>query len=168
FALPGDELARAREAGGLHRNFMGYTTHDDTDLVGLGVSAISRIADSFSQNHRDLPAWEAALDAGKLPVWRGLALSGEDQLRNEVIQQLMCRGEIGVGSIERRFGIDFADHFADALARLDALREDGLVEVEAALIRATARGRLLLRIIAMCFDAYLPPTVAPSSHSRAI
>src|SRR5690606_392103 len=83
FALPGDELARARREGGLHRNFMGYTTHAQTDLVGLGVSAISHVGDSYVQNHRDLPAWEAAVDQGRLPLWRGLAMGTDDVLRAE-------------------------------------------------------------------------------------
>jgi oxygen-independent coproporphyrinogen-3 oxidase len=169
FALPGDELARARAHGGLHRNFMGYTTHADTDLLGLGVSSISRIADSFSQNPRDLPSWEAAIDAGRLPVWRGLELSTEDLLRAEVIQQLMCQGEIDVGLIEERFGIDFRQHFGAEIARLAPLQADGLVELAPGRIAATARGRLLLRIIAMCFDAYLDqPADAPPRFSRAI
>jgi oxygen-independent coproporphyrinogen III oxidase len=169
FALPGDELARAHADGSLHRNFMGYTTHAETDLLGLGVSAISRIADSFSQNPRDLPAWQHAVDTGRLPVWRGMRLSREDALRGEVIQQLMCRGEIDVGAIEARHDLVFGRHFADALARLALLQADGLVEIGQDRIRATERGRLLLRIIAMCFDAYLDqPAAAPARYSRAI
>lgn len=169
FALPSDELARAQRAGSLHRNFMGYTTHADTDLLGLGVSAISRIGDSFSQNHRDLSDWEEAIDAGRLPIWRGLRLTGEDLLRNDVIQRLMCHGTLDIGDIEDRFGIDFHAHFADALARLAPLQADGLVELTPQRITATARGRLLMRIIAMCFDAYLgQPTAAPARYSKAI
>jgi hypothetical protein len=109
FALPDDELARAQQRGGLHRNFMGYTTHADSDLVGLGVSAISHIGDSFSQNPRDLPTWEAALDDGRLPVMRRHALDEDDQLRADLIQSLMCQGEIPVAALERRYGIDFGN-----------------------------------------------------------
>ena len=171
FALPGDDLALAQERGGLHRNFMGYTTHADADLVGFGVSAISRIGDSFSQNPRDLPGWEAALDAGRLPVWRGLELSPDDVLREDVIQALMCQGRIDIEAIEQRHDIDFYAYFADALARLAELEADGLVHIQERAITATSRGRLLMRIIAMCFDRYLHaaiPVAAPPRYSRVI
>ena len=170
FALPDDDLARAQERGGLHRNFMGYTTHADTDLVGMGVSAISHIGDSFSQNPRDLPSWQIALDEGRLPVFRGMQLSEDDQLRADLIQRLMCQGEIPVGALERRYLIDFNSYFADALEQLQPLVEDGLVRFEDGVIRATSRGRLLLRNIAMCFDAYLkpPPADAAPRFSRSI
>ncbi len=98
FALPDDDLAQAQARGGLHRNFMGYTTHSDSDLIGLGVSAISHIGDSFSQNPRDLPSWQIAIDEGRLPVFRGMHLSEDDQLRADLIQHLMCQGEVPVAS----------------------------------------------------------------------
>ncbi|HEY4583507.1 MAG TPA: oxygen-independent coproporphyrinogen III oxidase [Lysobacter sp.] len=170
FALPDDELARAQARGGLHRNFMGYTTHADSDLVGLGVSSISHIGETFSQNPRDLPSWEAAIDAGRLPVFRGLHLSEDDQLRADLIQALMCQGEIPVRALERRYGIEFDAYFDAALARLLPLEADGLVRREDARIVATPEGRLLLRNIAMCFDAYLDPaaTAERPRFSRAI
>lgn len=155
FALPEDDLARARAAGGLQRNFMGYTTHADCDLLGIGVSAISHIGASFSQNHRDLPSWEAAIDAGRLPVWRGLTLDADDLLRADVIQRLMCQGRLDITAIESRHGIDFERYFVEPLDELRALADDGLVEIDGQSIRATARGQLLLRLIAMCFDRYL-------------
>ena len=171
FALPDDELALAQARGGLHRNFMGYTTHADSDLVGLGVSAISHIGDSFSQNPRDLPSWQAALDEGRLPVFRGMRMNEDDQLRADLIQQLMCQGEIPVAALERRYAIDFAEYFALALDRLAPLQDDGLVEVDRGGLQATSRGRLLLRIIAMCFDRYLTPAAdvspAPEQHGAA-
>ena len=156
FALPDDELAIARARGGLHRNFMGYTTHADSDLVGLGVSAISHIGDTYSQNPRDVAAWQVALDQGKLPVFRGLRLDDDDVLRADLIQSLMCRGEIPVASLSRRHGVDFADYFQAELERLHPLWEDGLVRFHPDRIEVTSRGRLLLRNIAMCFDRYLP------------
>ena len=170
FALPDDELAMAQARGGLHRNFMGYTTHADSDLVGLGVSAISHIGDSFSQNPRDLPSWQAALDDGRLPVFRGMRLDADDQLRADLIQQLMCQGEIPVAALERRYGIEFEDYFADALAKLQPLVADGLVRMDSGRITVTSRGRMLLRNIAMCFDRYLdqPVTDARPRFSRAI
>ncbi|MEO6226452.1 MAG: oxygen-independent coproporphyrinogen III oxidase [Thermomonas sp.] len=170
FALPDDELALAQARGGLHRNFMGYTTHADSDLVGLGVSAISHIGDSFSQNPRDLMSWQVALDEGRLPVFRGMRLDEDDQLRADLIQQLMCQGEIPMRALERRYGIDFNAYFADALAKLQPLVDDGLARIETDRITVTSRGRLLLRNIAMCFDRYLnqPVTDAQPRFSRAI
>lgn len=155
FALPDDELVRAQEAGELQRNFMGYTTHAGCDLIGLGVSAISHIDESFSQNFRELKKWEAALAVGRLPLWRGLALSADDRVRAAVISQLMCQGVIEVRAIETGFGINFNAYFAEALARLQTHAADGLVAIEADRITVSGTGRLLLRSIAMCFDAYL-------------
>ena len=155
FALPDDDLALAQQRGSLHRNFMGYTTHADTDLIGIGVSAISHIGDSFSQNPRDLPSWQIALDQGRLPLFRGMRLSEDDVLRADLIQQLMCQGEISIDGLERRYAIVFEAYFADALTQLQPLKEDGLVRFEPGRIVATRQGRLLLRNIAMCFDSYL-------------
>jgi oxygen-independent coproporphyrinogen-3 oxidase len=170
FALPDDELSRALEAGTLQRNFMGYTTHAACDLIGLGVSAISHVGNSFSQNHREVTAWEVAVDQGRLPIHRGLSLDDDDVLRAEVIQQLMCSGEIDRARISRRYDIDFDEYFSDALLQLAPLAEDGLVESSAERIVATSRGRLMLRIIAMCFDRYLPAQSVSEirpRHSRA-
>ncbi len=172
FALPEDDLARAQEAGSLHRNFMGYTTHADCDLIGLGMSAISHIGDSFSQNARDLTSWEIALDQGRLPVWRGMTLDRDDLVRSELIQQLMCQGEIDIPALEDRYDIDFETYFADSLRKLPELVADGLAEVRPTRIAATSRGRLLLRMIAMCFDRYLTERADPAlnrpRYSRVI
>ncbi len=175
FALPDDDLARAQDAGNLHRNFMGYTTHAECDLIGLGVSAVSHIGDSFSQNPRDLPSWEIAIDRGQLPVWRGLAMSFDDRVRADVIQQIMCNGAVDMDAIGRRHDIDFRQYFADSIERLKPSVEDGLVEISERRITATSRGRLLLRIIAMCFDSYLkapaaenPAPAARPRYSRVI
>lgn len=156
FALPADDLAVAQRRGELHRNFMGYTTHAQTDLVGLGASAISHVGDSFSQNYRELPEWEAAVEAGRLPIWRGLRLDNDDVLRADVIQQLMCQGEIDFEAAERAHGIVFREYFSDEIDRLAPLVQDGLVQVLPERIVATPRGRGLLRVIAMRFDRYLP------------
>jgi|HigsolmetaAR204D_1030405.scaffolds.fasta_scaffold02224_8 oxygen-independent coproporphyrinogen-3 oxidase len=168
FALPDDELSRARREGGLHRNFMGYTTHAETDLVGFGVSAISHIGDSYSQNRRDLPSWEADIDAGRLPVWRGMWMSRDDVIRADVIQQIMCQGEVDVRRIEKAYGIPFGEYFHAELAALRQLQEDGLVQCPPGTIRATPRGRALLRIIAMCFDRYLDNQGEGTRYSRTI
>jgi len=168
FALPGDELSRALHSGSLQRNFMGYTTHAACDLIGLGVSAISHVGDSFSQSHRDITGWELAIDQGRLPIHRGLALDDDDIIRAEVIQQLMCSGVIDRAGISARHDIDFDEYFADALLQLVPLAGDGLVEVDERHIVATSRGRLMLRIIAMCFDRYISAQATPMRHSRAL
>jgi oxygen-independent coproporphyrinogen-3 oxidase len=166
FALPEDDLARAQAAGTLQRNFMGYTTHAQCDLLGLGMSAISHIGETFSQNPRDLAGWEIALDQGRLPVWRGRRLDDDDMLRADVIQQLMCQGRIDVAAVEARHEIDFAEYFADALQKLQPLAEDGLAVVSEEHITATSGGRLLLRMIAMCFDRYLTADNAAAARPR--
>ena len=168
FARPDDDLARAQEAGDLHRNFMGYTTHAGCELIGLGMSAISHFGDSFSQNHRDLRAWEAAIDAGHLPVWRGLALTSDDRVRADVIQSLMCQGAVDFREIERCHGIHFESYFAGALERLSPLIADGIVARSGRRLRATARGRFLLRLVAMCFDRYLAPAEAPTAKGEDV
>jgi oxygen-independent coproporphyrinogen-3 oxidase len=169
FALPDDELAVAREAGTLHRNFMGYTTHAESDLVGFGVSAISHIGPTFSQNPRDLAAWQAAIGEGRLPVSRGMRMSGDDVVRADVIQRIMCDGELPIREFERRHAIVFDGYFRDALAALRPMADDGLVTIDAQRITVSRQGRLLLRNIAMCFDAYLDrPATAPVQFSRAI
>lgn len=168
FALPEDDLAQAKARGDLHRNFMGYTTCADSDLIGAGVSAISHIGASFSQNPRDLPSWERAIDEGRLPVWRGMHLNNDDVIRADVIQQLMCLGEIDIPQTERRHVLDFAEYFAHSLQQLRLLEGDGLVELSSSAIRATPRGRLLLRVLAACFDRYLAPQAEPTQFSRTV
>lgn len=171
FALPDDELVRAQEANELQRNFMGYTTHAHCDLIGMGVSAISHIGDSFSQNFRDLRAWACAVDNGQMPLWRGRALSADDRVRAAVIGQLMCQGCIDCAFIEQRHQIDFGAYFRDALEQLHQYATDGLVRFEAERITVTPVGRLLLRSIAMCFDAYLRApgsSSEPASFSRIV
>jgi oxygen-independent coproporphyrinogen III oxidase len=171
FALPDDELVHAHRAGQLQRNFMGYTTHAHCDLIGMGVSAISHIGDSFSQNFRDLKAWEAAVDSDRVPLWRGKALSADDRVRGAVIAQLMCQGRVDTALIEQRHHIDFKAYFRHPLEQLQPHVADGLVHIEPDRIVVTTTGRLLLRSIAMCFDAYLSAPRARSdtpSFSRVV
>ena len=168
FARADDELVSAQRAGTLQRNFQGYSTHGECDIVGLGVSAIGRIGDSYNQSARDLAGYYAAIDNGHLPVARGLALSGDDLLRRAVIGQLMCHGELDMRDFGEQHRIVFAAYFAAELERLRALAGDGLVTLDAQAIRITPRGRLLLRIVAMCFDAYLGGAAAAARYSRAI
>ncbi|MEP7185965.1 MAG: oxygen-independent coproporphyrinogen III oxidase [Rhodanobacter sp.] len=168
FAKSSDELVLAQRAGTLQRNFQGYSTHGDCDIVGLGVSAIGRIGDSYSQNSRDLIGYYAALDAGRLPVVRGMELDEDDLIRRDLINELMCHGVID----KRRFGahhrLVFDEYFVRERQRLVPLQDDGLVLESPSEIRVTSRGRLLLRIIAMCFDAYLDDQAPVSRYSRVI
>jgi oxygen-independent coproporphyrinogen III oxidase len=169
FALPHDALAMAQRTGTLQRNFQGYSVHGDCDLVGLGVSAIGHVDDCYAQNERDLPAYYQRLEHGQLPIARGLALDAEDRLRADVIQSVMCRGSVDFGSIEQRFAVRFAEHFAPELGQLRTLEADGLVELDARGFTVTPRGRLLLRIVAMVFDAGFRQARAQSTaFSRVI
>jgi oxygen-independent coproporphyrinogen III oxidase len=156
FALPEDELVRAQESGDLHRNFMGYTTRKQTDLVGFGVSAISQIADCYAQNAKDIPAWSACIEAGRPATVRGLCTDADDRIRAEVIQAIMCRGNLRFDDIETRFDVDFGGYFRDELDGLTVLADDGLLVLDAEGLQVLPAGRLLLRAIAARFDAYLP------------
>lgn len=155
FALPGDELARAQRAGTLQRNFQGYSTRAEYDLVALGPTGIGKVGATYSQNLRDLDAYYARLDAGRLPVFRGMELSPDDLLRRDVITDLMCHSRVDYGAIEARHRIPFRETFAEALDRLRPMEADGLVHLQEDRLEVLPRGRLLLRNVAMVFDAYL-------------
>jgi oxygen-independent coproporphyrinogen-3 oxidase len=155
FALPGDELALARKAGTLHRNFQGYSTRADCDLIGFGASSIGKVGDVYAQNARDLAAYAEAIDAGRLAITRGVRLTADDRLRRDVIEQLMCGSELRFDPLEEAHGIDFASTFADELARLAPMERDGLVAIDRDAIRVLAAGRMLVRNVAMIFDRYL-------------
>jgi len=155
FALPSDALAVARRQGRLHRNFQGYSTQPDTDLIALGVSSIARMGATYSQNAKTLEEYYDLLDQGRLPVVRGLALSRDDLIRRSVIMALMCQGELQFESIELAFLIDFSSYFAAELQALSPLQAQGLVQVGAAGITVTAQGWFFVRAVAMVFDRYL-------------
>ncbi len=160
FALPDDELVRAKQKRSLQRNFQGYSTHADQDLIGLGVSAIGKVGDSYSQNFKSLPDYYAALDAGHLPVQRGILLTEDDRIRRAVIQELMCHELIDCAGIGRRFGIDFKRYFSREIERLQEFQALGLTYVRNGCIGLTLPGRLLMRTVAMAFDAYNVPRPA--------
>jgi len=168
FALPDDELSIAMNDGTLQRNFQGYSTCRATDLVGMGVSAIGKVGNSFVQNKKDIREYQAAIDEGKLPVWRGISLSGEDRLRREVISAIMCQGKLRFSEIEKEFGIDFSDHFALEMNSLRPLRNDGLIELTDQDLGVTSEGLLLLRAIAMKFDEYLVHDQPGKAYSKVI
>lgn len=155
FALPDDELALARANGTLQRNFQGYSTHADCDLIGLGVSSIGKVGDSYSQSVKELSQYYARLNQGLLPVHRGYRLSADDRLRREVISDLMCHGRVDFAKIEAGHGIDFVEYFAESLAKLDEQVADGLVEIRDDALVLLPQGQLMMRSVAMAFDAYL-------------
>jgi oxygen-independent coproporphyrinogen-3 oxidase len=168
FALPDDELAVAQRAGTLHRNFQGYSTHDDIDLLALGASSIGKIGASYSQNVRTTEEYYAALDAGRLPLFRGLALNRDDELRRSLIQQLMCEFALDIVRIEHDWNIGFTDYFATELADLQGLAVNGLLTIDAGHVRVLPRGRLLVRNIAMVFDRYLRQGQPMMRYSKTI
>ncbi|WP_434572980.1 oxygen-independent coproporphyrinogen III oxidase [Pseudomonas sp. Z3-8] len=155
FALPDDELAIAQEEATLQRNFQGYTTHGHCDLIGLGVSAISQIGDLYCQNSSDLNQYQNALADGQLATSRGIVCNADDRLRRAVIQQLICHFSLAFAEIEHTFNIDFRGYFGSIWPQLQAMDDDGLVELTATHIKVLPAGRLLVRSVCMVFDAYL-------------
>lgn len=167
FALPDDELSRAGVDGSLHRNFQGYTTRAECDMIGLGLSAIGKVGRSYSQSVRSLNAYYDALDQGVLPIDRGFELSNDDVLRREIIMTIMCSMRVDFDAIKRDHGIDFPEYFADELARLQPYADADLIRIDRQGIAVTPKGRLFVRAIGMVFDAYLgKPTT--STYSRLI
>ena len=169
FARPADELARSQQAGTLYRNFQGYSTHADCDLVGFGIAAIGSLGDeAYAQNVKTLEEYYARVQAGRLAVLRGVALDDDDRLRRAVIMQLICHFRLDIPEIERRYGIRFADYFAAELEALDPMRRDGLLEWDAQEIRVLPPGRLLIRNLCMVFDKYLRQQREPQRFSKVI
>lgn len=168
FALPDDELTLAQREGGLQRNFQGYSTRRECDLIGLGVSAIGKVGDCYAQNIKDIPTWQSVVAEGQLPIWRGVRLTTEDRLRHAVIESIMCHGEVRFEDFESNYSIDFQDHFAYELGSLQQLEQDGLIEMGVDEFRATPEGRLLLRAVAMVFDEYLQDAESKPKFSRVI
>ncbi|MEY3992707.1 MAG: oxygen-independent coproporphyrinogen oxidase [Pseudomonadota bacterium] len=155
FALPNDALAVAKRQGRLHRNFQGYSTQPDCDLIALGVSAIGRVGSTYSQNAKTMDEYCDLLDQGHLPVVRGLALTRDDIIRRNVIMAIMCQGSLQFESINASCLIDFKQYFANELAQLKAMQDQGLVEVTEQGIQVTPMGWFFVRGVAMVFDRYL-------------
>ncbi|SDQ47753.1 oxygen-independent coproporphyrinogen III oxidase [Paraburkholderia tuberum] len=155
FALPTDELARAQAQRTLHRNFQGYSTRAECDLIGFGASSIGKVGDVYAQNARELPAYTDSIDAGRLAIARGIRLSADDRLRRDVITQLMCNLELRFDEFEAAYGIHFADTFAPELSRLRSFEDDGLISLGARKLEVRMAGRMLVRNLAMVFDRYL-------------
>ena len=168
FAKPGDELAIALRDGKLHRNFQGYSTRPDCDLIAFGVSAIGKVGASYVQNAKSLDEYYLALDQQRLPVMRGIACDADDLLRREIIQKLMCEFRIDFAEVEAAHGIRFAERFAPELVALQAMVADGLITLSAARLEVTGRGRMLVRNIAMVFDRFLREARERGTYSRVI
>jgi len=168
FAKPNDDLAVAQRQGRLHRNFQGYSTQPDCDLLAFGTSAISRVGPAYSQNVKELKDYYAALDIAHLPVRTGLVLSSDDLVRRAVIQILLCQFRLSIESIESAYLVEFRSYFSRELEDLKQLEDDGLVEIQPDWIVVTPKGRLLVRIICMVFDRYLREGRRWSGYSKVL
>ncbi|MBF0154022.1 MAG: oxygen-independent coproporphyrinogen III oxidase [Magnetococcales bacterium] len=168
FAKPDNELAVAQRQGVLHRNFQGYTTHAECDLVGLGITAISQVGESYAQNLKELDAYYRRLDEGKSTVFRGLQLSPDDVIRRDVIMRLICDFQLDRAAVESRHGLVFEEYFQAEMASLRTMTAEGLLEESGSLLRVTPGGRLLIRNICMVFDWYLSHAEQKKSFSKTI
>ncbi|WP_415891903.1 oxygen-independent coproporphyrinogen III oxidase [Neptuniibacter sp. PT8_73] len=168
FAKPDDELAIAQRTGKLHRNFQGYTTHSECDLVAMGVSSISQIGSVYYQNEHDMPYYSAAVDSNDHAIKRGVSLTQDDIIRRHVITQLICHFELDKTAVESKFDIAFDDYFATSIAELEAFTKDGLISMNANEIVVSPAGRLLIRRICMAFDAYIPKDQSSQRFSKII
>ncbi|MBV8046403.1 MAG: oxygen-independent coproporphyrinogen III oxidase [Paludibacterium sp.] len=168
FAKPDDDLAVALRQGRLQRNFQGYSTYADCDMLAFGVSAISKVGPCYAQNEKDLMAYYAAVDEGRLPVMRGMVLDGDDILRRTIIQALMCRFALSFEAIEEIFNINFANYFATELPKLRELQQMGLLHFDGDFLTVMPKGRFLIRNIAMIFDRHLRERQTKARYSKTI
>ena len=155
FAKPKDELFKAIDKGELHRNFQGYTTKGGADLIGIGLTSIGECVDYYAQNFKDMPSYEAAIDAGKLPFERGVVLSEDDRIRQYVIMELMSNFKLDIKRFEKLFDVNFAEYFSDAIEALQGFVAEELITIDADHIVCSETGTLLIRNIAQPFDAYM-------------
>ncbi len=168
FALPSDELAIAQQQGDLKRNFQGYSTHAECDVIAMGITAIGETCDSYHQNTAELETYYQQIDEGKIPIVRGLRLNDDDKLRRAIINQLMCDFSLSITNLESRFNINFKDYFKSQQALLEALQHDGLLHQTHSKIEVLPAGRFLIRNIAMVFDNYLSHSEATVQFSKVI
>jgi len=168
FARPYDELATAQRSGSLYRNFQGYSTHANCDLIGIGTTSISKLDNTYSQNRRTLDEYCQDIDAGRLPVFQGIELSYDDEIRRDVITRLICNFALDISNLEQTWGIEFADYFSDDLPKLMPMQGDGLLTRNERYIRVLPKGRLLIRNICMAFDAYRAAGDGPTGFSKVI
>ncbi len=165
FALPDDPLAIAQSKGNLYRNFQGYSTHSECDIIGLGLSSIGQVADSFSQNEKNLDKYYQAIESGQLPIVKGLIINQDDKIRRDLIMELICHFEINISSLEKRYSIKFANYFASSLEKLSEMQNDGLIEMKNDSLKVLDKGRILVRNICMIFDNYLESSDAKFSKT---
>jgi len=168
FALPDDSLAVAKRQGRLHRNFQGYSTQPDCDMIGLGVSSIGKVGPTYSQNAKTLEEYYDFLDQGRFPIVKGLALSKDDLLRRSVIMALMCQGRLSFESIELAYLINFKEYFAREMEILKGQVEEGLVELDDSGIQVTSKGWFFVRAVAMVFDRYLQTDRTRAKFSKIL
>lgn len=168
FAKPNDELAIAQKNGILHRNFQGYTTQEDADLLGLGVSSISLIGDSYAQNQKELKHYYNDVDNTGIALNKGFVLSKDDCIRRDVIKELICNFQLKYDRLQSEYNIDFKAYFEEDLKLLKPLAEDGLLEIADDSITVSAKGRLLIRNICLCFDIYSRERAKRQQFSRII
>lgn len=154
FAKPDDELSLAQQQNRLHRNFQGYATHAECDLIGFGITSIGNIGDAYAQNVKTLLEYDTLLKQNQLPLMRGISLSEDDKLRRQIITRLICDFELSIVEIEQEYGIQFKEYFADAYPQLEQFAEDGLLQYNWKNIVVLPAGRLLIRNICMAFDKY--------------
>lgn len=169
FARPGDDLALAYQHGWLNRNFQGYSSRPECDLIGLGMSAVSMVGGSYSQNYKTLDQYYTSLEQDSLPVWRGIRLSDDDHIRRDLVQAIMCQNRVSFHEIADRHRIDFSAYFSREIRRLRELESEGLIALDPEGFQVTPVGRLFLRVVAMTFDAYLSPAAgAQGGYSTVI
>jgi oxygen-independent coproporphyrinogen-3 oxidase len=168
FARPEDELTLAQKNGTLYRNFQGYSTHADCDLVAMGVTSIGMVGPTYSQNVRSIEEYYQRISEGLLPIFRGFKLNLDDLIRRDVITRLICHFALDFARLESVWGIRFADYFAEELKRLQDMAEDGLLTLADTGIRVQPPGRLLIRNVCMVFDAYLDSKQSRNSFSKVI
>ncbi|MES9861914.1 MAG: oxygen-independent coproporphyrinogen III oxidase, partial [Candidatus Thiodiazotropha sp. 4PDIVS1] len=168
FAKPDDELVKAQVDGTLYRNFQGYSTHADCDLIGLGATSIGMVGPSYAQNMRSLDEYYQRIDAGRLAVFRGVTLTQDDLLRRDVITRLICHYTLSITDVEKQWNVDFKSYFANELSGLKEMEADGLLLLKEDAIDVLPRGRLLIRNICMQFDIYLASKASQGSFSKVI
>jgi len=168
FAKPDDEMAVAQREGNLYRNFQGYSTHADCDLIGLGLTSIGYVGGNFFQNAKDMDDYEADIQGNHFSVFRGYQLTGEDHLRRHVIMRLMCDFSLDYKAFESEYNIDFKAHFADTLEDLKAMQDDHLLTLKNDGMQVLTAGRLLIRNIAMVFDEHLRAKQGETKFSKVI
>jgi len=168
FAKPDDELTVAQKNGKLYRNFQGYATHADCDLIGLGITSIGTVGQSFAQNLKTLDEYAERIEAGKLAIFRGVEIDADDIIRRNAIMQLICHFNLKIDSFNTKNNINFNQYFAAELKRLQPMHEDGLIHLSESEIIVTAKGRLLIRNICMIFDRYITETMEKQRYSKAI